>query len=121
MLKGGKSTAFRDGVVYIYKDNGAKSDFSALKAPKKLSDMAFIVKLAYKENSRRTQDVEFAEQSGFNLAMKIQTRYVPTVQTKHKAVINGKMYAISYLDKSINDMFLYLEYEREVSADVEGN
>ena len=114
MLKGGKSTAFRDGVVYIYKDNGAKSDFSALKAPKKLADMTFIVKLAYKENSRRTQDVEFAEQSGFNLAMKIQTRYVPTVQTKHKAVINGKMYCVMYIDKSINDMYLYLTFERDL-------
>lgn len=121
MIKGGKSTAFKDGVVSIYRDKGAKSDFSALKAPKTLGAMDFIVKLAYKESSKRTQDVEFAEQSGFNLSLKVQTRYVPTVQPKHKAVIGSKLYDISYLDKSGTEMYLYLEYVREVQSDVEGN
>ena len=36
------------------------------------------------------------------------------VQAKHKAVIGNSLYEISYMDKAENEMYLYLEYVREL-------
>lgn len=114
-------TAFTSGVVSIYKEKDRKTDFSAKRNPKTLDDLEFIVKLSYDEASKRQQDLEFAEQAGFQLSLKIRTRYVPEVRSKMKAVINGYLYDISYLDKAGREMFLYLESVREVESDAAGN
>lgn len=104
-----KPTAYNDGVVSIYKELERKTDFNAKRNVAGLDDMEFVVKLAFDECSKRAQDLEFAEQSGFSLSLKVKTRYVPTVQAKHKAVINGYLYEISYLDKAEQELYLYLE------------
>lgn len=109
-------TAYNDGVVAIYKEKERKTDFSAKRNVSSLEDMDFVVKLAFDECSKRTQDLEFAEQSGFSLSLKVRTRYVPTVQTKHKAVINGYLYEISYLDKAEQELYLYLEGVRSLDS-----
>lgn len=102
-------TAFSDGIVQVFRQKDRKTDFNARRNVKTLDDMEFIVKLAFAEASKRQQDLEFAEQSGFQLAMKVRTRYVPTVESKMKAVIDDYLYDISYIDKSGTEMFLYLE------------
>lgn len=109
-----KLTAYNDGVVGIYREKERKTDFAARKNVNALDDMEFVVKLAFDECSKRTQDLEFAEQSGFSLSMKVKTRYVKAVQTKHKAVINGYLYEISYMDKAEQELYLYLEGVREL-------
>ena len=115
-----KLTAYNDGVVRIYRELERKTDFNAKRNVKDLSNMDFIVKLAFDECSKRTQDLEFAEQSGFSLSLKIRTRYMKDVQTKHKAVIGNSMYEISYMDKAENEMYLYLEYVRELEVESNG-
>lgn len=110
-----KLSTFNDGVVSIYRERDRKTDFSAKRNVTALSDMDFIVKLAYMESSKRQQDMEFAEQSGFSLSLKIKTRYVPTVKTKMKAVIGNTLYDIRYSDKADREMFLYLEGVREIA------
>ena len=109
-----KLTAYNDGVLRIYRELERKTDFNAKRNVKDLSNMEFIVKLAFDECSKRTQDMEFAEQSGFSLSMKVRTRYMKEVQAKHKAVIGNSLYEISYMDKAENEMYLYLEYVREL-------
>lgn len=108
--------AYNDGVVSIYKERDRKTDFAAKRNVLSLEDMDFIVKLAFDECSKRTQDLEFAEQSGFSLSYKVKTRYVPSVQSKHKAVINGYLYEIAYLDKADRELYLYLEGVRELDS-----
>lgn len=104
-----KLSKFNDGVVSIYQEIERKTDFSAKKNVSTLSDLKLLGKLDFEEMSKRNQDLEFAEQSGFSLSMKIKTRYIKEVTNKNKAVIDGYLYDIRYIDKTKLEMYLYLE------------
>ena len=103
-----KFSTYNDGVVRIYRDKERRNDFAAKKNVSLLDDMTFIVKLDYAEASKREQDLEFAEQQGFSLTMKNKTRFVKEVDNKCKAVIDGYLYDVSYVDKTRTEMWLYL-------------
>lgn len=106
-----------NGVLSVYRDKGAKTDFSALKNPKSLSDMEFIVKLNFQECTKRTQDLEFAEQNGFSLDMKVCTRYIPDVTSKYKVLIGSDLYDLRFFDKSNKEMYLYLSFVRKIDSE----
>lgn len=112
-------TAFNDGVVEVFEQRDVKTDFGARRNVTGLDGLRFVLKLAFDEASKRQQDLEFAEQSGFQLSYKVRTRYVAAVQPKMKAVIGDMLYDIKYVDKSGREMFLYLESVRrlEVAGD----
>lgn len=117
MLKGKRHLpTYNDGLVGIYAERERKTDFNAKRNVTTLGDMDFIVGLAFQECSKRTQDMEFAEQSGFSLSMKVKTHYRPEVQVKHKAVISGYLYEVSYIDKAAAEMYLYLEGVRKLDS-----
>ena len=105
---------FNDGVVSIYRDKERMTDFNARRNATTLGDMDFIAKLDYEEMSKREQDLDFAEKMDFSLSMKVKTRFVKAVDNKCKAVIDGYLYDISYIDKSKTEMFLYMEQIRKV-------
>ena len=111
-----KLNRYNDGVVSIYREKGRYSDFSAKRNVSALDDMEFVVKLAFEESSKREQDQTFAEQNGFSLSTKIRTRYVDGVDSKCKAVINGYLYDISYVDKSRTEMWLYMEEVKKLDS-----
>lgn len=100
---------YNDGVVNIYREIPRTTDFSAKKNVSSLNNMDFLIKLAFEESAKREQDLDFAEQHGFSLTMKVKTRLVKDVDNKCKAVIDGYLYDISHIDKSRTDMYLYLE------------
>ena len=104
-----KFSRYNDGVVSIYREKTKETDFNAKRNVESFDDMDFIVKLAFEESAKREQDLDFAEQRGFSLSLKIRTRYVKCVDNKCKAVINGYLYDVSYIDKSKTEMWLYLE------------
>ena len=79
-----------------------------------MEDMEFVVRLAFEESSRREEDMEFAEKSGFSLTLKIRTRAVPGVDNNCKAVIDGHLYDVQYIDKTRADMWLFLEGVRKL-------
>lgn len=107
-------TAFNDGVVQICRLKPRKTDFGAQRNAKTMDDLEPVVKLTYSLASKRQQDLEFAEQSGFQLALKIRTRKVNAVEAKMKAVIEGYLYDIAYVDKVDREMFIYLESVRKL-------
>ena len=112
-----KFSRYNDGVVYIYREEeGRKTDFSAKKNVKALEDMEYIVKLTFEEALKREQDIEFAQQNGFTLALKIKTRLCNEVDNKCKAVIDGYLYDVSYLDidRRKAEMWLYLQGVKEI-------
>ena len=74
------------------------------------------MKLDYEECSKREQDLEFAEQMGFALSLKIKTRYFKAVDNMCKAVIDGYLYDVSYVDKTRTEMWLYLEGVRSLDT-----
>lgn len=104
-----KFSRYNDGVVFIYREKGKRSNFGAKENVSLLEDMDFIAKLDYEEASKREQDMEFAEQQGFSLSQKIKTRFMKRVDNKCKAVIDGYLYDVSYVDKNRVEMWLYLE------------
>ena len=100
---------YNDGIVHIYREKERRTDFNAKQNVSALDNMDFIVKLAFEEAAKREQDLEFANQNGFSLTMKIKTRFVKAVDNKCKAVIDGYLYDVSYIDKTRTEMWLYLE------------
>lgn len=109
MPKSKEFETYNDGVVFIYREKPRETDFSAKRNVSTLDDMDFIVKLNFKELSKREQDLEFAQQNDFTLSLKIKSRLVKGVDNKCKAVIDGFLYDVSYTDKSKTELFLYLE------------
>lgn len=104
-----KFSRYNDGVVSVYREKVRRSNFAAKENVSVLDDMDFIAKLDYEESSKREQDLEFANQNGFSLTLKIRTRYLAGIDNKCKAVINGYLYDISYVDKNRTEMWLYME------------
>ena len=109
---------YNDGVATLYRAIERTTEFGAKRNVASLADLTPIVKLAFAEQSRRQQDLEFAEQQGFSLSLKIRTRLVSGVDNKCKCVINGYLYDVSYLDRTRTEMYLYLEGVGEIA---EGN
>lgn len=110
----GKFSRYNDGVVRIYREKERRTDFSAKINVSALDDMDFVAKLDFEETAKREQDLQFAEQNDFTLNMKIKTRHLKTVDNKCKAVIDGYLYDVSYVDKSRTEMWLYLEGIKKV-------
>lgn len=109
---------YNDGVVRIYREKKRQTDFNAKKNVSELDNMDFIVKLSFEECSKREQDLEFAEQSGFSLTAKIKTRAVNGVDNKCKAVIDGYLYDVSYIDKDRrnSELYFYLEGVKQLDS-----
>lgn len=110
-----KFSRFNDGVVHIYREKDRRSNFAAKENVSTLDDMEFIAKLDFEESSKREQDLAFAEQAGFSLSLKIHTRFLAAVDNKCKAVIDGYLYDVSYVDKTRTDMYLYMEGVKSIA------
>lgn len=109
MQKRPEFARYNDGVVYLYRDTDRRSNFGAKLNVTSVDDLQFIAKLSYAEQSKRQQDVDFANQQGFSLDLKIKTRFIKGVDNKCKAVINGHLYDISYIDTTKTDAYLYMQ------------
>jgi SPP1 family predicted phage head-tail adaptor len=117
MQKQTKFERFNDGVAYIYREIDRRSNFGAKMNTSALDDLSFITKLSFSEQSKRQQDVEFAQQQGFTLTLKIKTRYIKGVDNKCKAVIDGYLYDVSYVDSTRTELYLYLQGVDHVTGD----
>lgn len=112
-----KFAKYNDGVTRIYREKKRSNDFNAKQNVSGLDDMDFVAKLDFEQSAKREQDLEFAEQSGFTLSLKIRTRLVNGVDNKCKAVVDGYLYDVSYIDKTRTEMFLFLEQIRKLGED----
>ena len=111
-----KLSTYNDGVVRIYRERPRKTEFGAKRNVATLEDMDFVARLDYEEASRREEDMEFAEKMGFSLTLKVKTRVVPGVDSKCKAVIDGYLYDVRYIDKNRTEMWLYMEGVRSLDT-----
>lgn len=112
-----KFSRYNDGVVLIYREKEKRSNFGAKENVSALNDLDFVVKLDFEESSKREQDLEFANQNDFSLSLKIHTHYQKTVDNKCKAVINGFLYDVKYVDKTRTEMWLYMEGVKALDSD----
>lgn len=107
---------YNDGFAMIYREKERRNDFSAKKNVSILDDMDFVVRLDFEEMAKREQDLQFAQQNDFTLSMKIKTRFFKGVDNKCKAVIDGYLYDVSYIDKTRTEMFCYLEGVKAIDS-----
>ena len=112
-----KFSRYNDGSVKIYREKERFSDFSAKQNVDVMDDLDFVCRLDFEELSKREQDLEFAEQNDFSLSLKIKTRYVKGIDKQMKAMIDGYLYDISYIDKSKTELFLYLEGVKPIDSE----
>ena len=112
-----KATNYNDGYIRVYKEKNKESDFGARKNIKTFDDLEFIVKLAYKECSKRQQDLDFAESRNRTLNIKIKTRFYKNISNYDKIVINNILYDIVYIDidKENRELYFYLEEVRTIA------
>lgn len=109
MLKKRKLPTYNDGVVSIFREKQKGASFGARMNPESLDDLDFVVKLGFTAQSMREQDFVAAEQRGINVSTKIKTHLAPGVDAGCKALINGLIYDVSYIDPTRTELFLYLE------------
>lgn len=111
-----KFSKYNDGVVFLYTEKEKRSTFAAKENASALDDLNFVVKLDYEQAAKRQEDVEFAEQIGFALSLKVKTRFIPSINNKCKAVINKYLYDVKYVDDNRKEMWLYLEGVRSLAT-----
>lgn len=104
-----KIQTYNDGYIHVCQKQ-TDGDFAA-RNPKKKDDLKMILKLAYKETSRRDRDLEYAESVGRSLSIKLKTRIHPSVKNTHMVLIGNVLYSIINLDydKGKGEMYFYLE------------
>lgn len=100
---------YNDGVVIICQEKEKKTDFNARQNPSSKKDLKEVVKLNYGMMSIRNQDLDFAQQSGFELSLKIRTRKFNNLTSKHVAIIDNCLYGIRHIDKDKTNLYLYLD------------
>ncbi|MGN1156183.1 MAG: hypothetical protein ACI4TK_08405 [Agathobacter sp.] len=110
-----KVPTYNDGFVKIYRKK--ESNLTVNRNITSLSELDFLINLAYSEMSRRQQDMEFAEQNSFSLSLKIKTPkpfIKKGLDTSCFAVIENTLYSIQYIDTNRTEYFFYLEKIREL-------
>lgn len=105
---------YPDGVLGIYKAKERMTDFGARRNVEKISDMDPVCTICYSTQTIREQDYEYAERADFNLSLKVRTPRFDLVTSGHLALIGSKLYAISHLDTTDMEMYLYLEEVRDI-------
>lgn len=92
------------------------NSFSAKINEKTLKDLELVTELFFKEESKRQQDIVFANSLDKQLTFKIKTPYSDKVKINHKGVYNGFLYNIFFIDpsKDKRELYLYLEEVRKI-------
>ena len=112
-----KWQTFNDGVLALARDKAKVGTFAERLNVDELDDLDIYEHVHYGTMSIRTEDVDFAEQTGISLSMKVRIRNVAACKPGDKAVIGSDLYNIGSLDRSADRTiaYLYLEHMREVS------
>lgn len=105
-----KQKSYSDGIAELYRKKDPESNV------KSLDDLEHLGFLYYTEKSNRQQDVEFAQQLGTTLSLKIATPDDGNMDSSRNVVIGDTIYAIIYIDRSRaeQELYFYLEEVRKI-------
>ncbi len=109
-MAGRKISNYNDGIAKLYKKIDAKKNV------KSLDDLVYLGFLYFDERSKRQEDIEFAEQLGNTLSMKITTPDNGNVDASYNVVIENVIYAIIHIDRDAKkkELYFYLEEVRKI-------
>lgn len=113
-----KRTSFNDGVLQVVKQVNDNSSFNAQINALKIKDVNPIKRLCYSIETIRQQDLQFAQEMGSRLSLKVKTQLDDSVSTSQKVLIKNTLYDILQLDPDYKnrEMYFYLEKERDLDA-----
>ena len=109
--------AYRDGYVCFVKPLSSNvSSFGAPKNTRSVSDIEYVVMLAYDRMSHRQSDLEFANSMDRTLDLKIRCPYHPEVTSRLQAIVEDILYDVYDLDADANNqtMYVYLQENRKL-------
>nr|DAZ49039.1 MAG TPA: hypothetical protein [Caudoviricetes sp.] len=105
-----KVSSYTDGIAKVFRKKNVERNVRSL------DDLEYLGFLCFEEKSKRQQDLEFAEQLGANLTMKIATPDDGNMDSNWNVVIDDTIYAIIYIDrnKQKREKYFYLEEVRKI-------
>lgn len=106
-----KLSSYSDGIAKLYRKKNAEKNVRSL------DDLEYLGFLYFEEKYKRQQDIEFAEQLGANLTMKIATPDDGDMDSSRNIVIDDVIYAIIYIDhnRKKQELYFYLEEVRKIA------
>lgn len=109
-MKGRKKNSYSDGIAEFYKKKDIKKNVRSL------DDLEYLGFLYYDEKTKRQQDIEFAEQLGNHLELKIVTPDDGNMDANRNVIIEDVIYAIIHIDgdKEKKELYFYLEEVRRI-------
>lgn len=109
--------SYNDGVAMVVKEKQIMNDFNAKLNLKSLDDFEIIARLFYSEQSKRNEDMLFAQSMGKKLTLKIKTPMLNNVKNNYKVIIEKYVYDIIHIDfdKINRELYLYLEGVRALA------
>lgn len=107
---------YLDGYCDIYEDVPVRNTLGAKVNEGNL--VAVFTRCPYKEAYCRQSDIEFANQNGYSLALKVKIHGCPSLPKlkKYKMKIDNYLYHVHKIDYGREDAFFYLELVREVTT-----
>ncbi len=107
---------YNDGVVYFNKIKPVTNSFKATKNVTKKSNLDFVCRFYYKEETQRQQDIVFAGAMDKKLSLKISIPYCNYLESEYLAIIDNYLYSIFHIDpdKSKDKTYIYLEGMRKI-------
>lgn len=111
-----KRNSYNDGVMIVVSDKTKPNSFNAKTNSKKIDDFETIKTIFYSEESKRQEDMLFAESMNHKLTLKVKTTLVDGIKNSHKVIINDYVYDIIHTDinKKNHELYFYLEGVRKV-------
>lgn len=105
-----ETSSYNDGVAHFYQSINKTNEFGAKINSKKREDFKKMGSSFFQEETRRTQDYQFAEGMNHQLTLKISIPY-KEIAKDLKIVIDNYLYDLIHIDpdKRKRKTFLYLE------------
>lgn len=108
-----KLSNYGDGVAKFYEKVDRKKNV------KSLDDLEYLGFQYFEEMGKRQEDVEFAQQKGKQLTLKIETPDNPNINSDMNVVVEDVIYSVIYYDRDRENrkLYLYLEEVRRIDRD----
>lgn len=106
-----KVKTYNDGVAIICRPKEKERDFRAKVNPTSIKDLEIKGKLMFSILSARIEDMEYAEQIGKKLTLKIKAPNHPGLKKQDNLLIEDVLYDIYHMDMSKDKMEIYLYCE----------
>lgn len=115
-MKKKQRMSYNNGFARVVVEKTRPTSFNGKTNGKTAADYDYVGDIFYSEESRRHEDMLFAESMNRNLTMKIKTGFTEWIKPTQKIIIGKKVLDIIHTDTDLNKriLYIYLEEAREL-------